>query len=501
MQQLSSGLRAQFGRALHRPPGPPGGAPSTSNRSIHIPAWIPRPPAPRSTTSAAETFIKQARTFLTRVVGDLTAPGAFNLSTHASHTSGPSYSANPFRLQTIQQRLNGPTRVTLSRPLGAPFMPRAPAMPRNVTHVGLGTARNFSSARPLFQNIVENVPIAGRAFWEADWDIKLQKERELQKPKKYSPAKENARPSTSRVEPTRISAVVVAAPTEEQAIHAELDHYFPAPAVADVTTVLLIPIAPTPTSRLPLPTNPSVHTSNHPLIPFSYLASVHADHATHALRVSSLFARLDAAKVFDHPEVSCSAFGHASGLCTVLEVKFNGWTESRVRAVLGEAGTGWCVLEEIHEDEDNAALEDALSEVSFDTHVSSPSRAEIDPSASFVLPTLDFSASFHTETESWARAAPAVSDLEFHNEWTSAMDVGSDSGSDGDAFEDGADSFSLASGSGWSSPSFSSRSSPGSTTESNGWTPLGFSSTFADRIDVESLESVSDVDEPREYMF
>lgn len=492
MQSMSSGLRTQAGRALHRPPG-------SASRSLHTPSWIPRAP-PRSSGSSAATFFRQARTFVTRIVSELTAPGAFN---HVPHAPGPSYSTNPFRFQTIQQRLNGPTRLTLSRPLGAPCLPRGPVVPRNVTQVGLGTARNFSSARPLFQNLAENVPIAGRALWEADWDIKIQKERELMKPKKFTPSKENKRTNRQVLQPLRNEVPVTTAPVES-ITQADLDHYFPSPVVPQVTTYLLIPLAPTPTSRLPLAISPSIHTSNHPLIPFSYLSSIHADHATHTLRVSSLFARLDTARVFEAPEVSCSAYGHASGLCTVLEVKFVGWAEAQVRGVLGEAGTGWCVLEEVHENE-AAAMDDALSEMSFDT--STPPRmghADIDPSASFVLPTLDFSASFVAERESWARPsspsrAPSplsasTSDLEFHNAWLSA-NGGSDEGSDMDAFSDISESPSLGSVSGWgSSPSpFPSR--PPS---ADGWTPLGFSSTFANSM------SRSDVDVhegPREAMF
>ncbi|KAI0093795.1 hypothetical protein BDY19DRAFT_918978 [Irpex rosettiformis] len=511
MQLLSSGLRAQLGHSLHKPPGlPPGGAGAiTSNlgrRSIHMPAWFPRAQAPKP-SGAAAAFVKQARTLLTRVVGELTAPGAFNLATHVPYSSsGPSYSTNPFRFSTIQQRLNGPTRVTLSRPLWAPYVPRAPAMPRNVTQLGLGTARNFSSARPLFQNVVDNVPIAGRAFWEADWDVKMMKEREA-KIKKYTGNKENRKSRKMRLEPTT-RPVVQSTSTAEAASTQEvdLDHYFPAPTMADVTTLLLIPLAPTPTSRLPLPINPSVHTSNHPLIPFRYIASIHDDHIAHSLRVSSLFARLDTAHVFDQPGVSTAAFGHASGLCTVLEVKFSGWTESRVRSILGEAGTGWCVLEEVHENE-HAAIEETLSEMSFDTRSNSPHPEErdvyIDPSTSFVLPTLDFSAS---AAASWGRVtAPALpqaastpmSDLEFHNAWSSREHDGqSDS-------EDALSDVSLddASADSWGDilGSASEVSNRPPSRASNEWTPLGFSSSFSSQINIPREESINE--EPREYMF
>lgn len=385
-------------------------------------------------------------------------------------------------------------------------------MARNVTQVGLGTARNFSSARPLFQNIAENVPIAGRAFYEADWDMKLREEREKFRPKKYNPGKENQ--SVRQVfEPIRTRASVAApAPTavSDSVAHvsqAELDHYFPAPAVPAVTTYLLIPLAPTPTARFPLADSPSVHNSHHPLIPLSYLLAIHSDHGTHTLRVSSLFARLDTARVFEEPGVTRSAHGHPSGLCTVLVVKFAGWTEARVRGILGEAGTGWCVLEEVHENESEAAaMDDAMSEMSFDTGTPAeqehPSPA-MDPSASFILPTLDFSASFTAERGSWARAtsharapSPIAStsafDLGFHDAWSSSRSssrFGSDAGSDLDALSDIAEAFSSGSASPFGSSG--SRSPP----TSDEWF-LTFSSSFSDR-----MSDVREETGPREVMF
>ena len=162
------------------------------------------------------------------------------------------------------------------------------------------------------------------------------------RPKKYSKGKEHKRHEKQRFAP--IQPIVIPSPVEEPT-HVELEHYFPAPVVPDVTTYLLIPLAPTPTSRLPLPISPPDSSMTHPLLPFSALASVHIDHGTHALRVSTLFARLEASKVFEEPGVTCTAFGGPNGTCTVLEVKFTGWTQARVRSVLGEAGGGWCVLE------------------------------------------------------------------------------------------------------------------------------------------------------------
>lgn len=77
-----------------------------------------------------------------------------------------------------------------------------------------------------------------------------------------------------------------------------------------------------------------------------------------------------------------SAHGDASGLCTVLRVEFRGWTEAMVRDVMGDAGRGWCRVVE-------------MEDYDFEDERSRCVSPEVDPAASVVLPTLDFSASFH----------------------------------------------------------------------------------------------------------
>ena len=236
-------------------------------RSIHIPAFIPRP-VPRPSASFAQTVFKQTRNLLSRIATTLATP---SLSTPAAHVPRHirALHAGPGAARTIQQGLSFHARHALSRPLphGGPFLPRPPPVPRSIVQVGLGTARNFSTARPIFQNVVDNVPIATRAFWEADWDVKMAKERAAMRPKKYAKAqKEQRQKENERVRPVaqpQIQATTEPAPATEPA-HAELDHYFPAPAVPAVTTYLLIPLAPTPTSRRPASPCLSPHRSIHP---------------------------------------------------------------------------------------------------------------------------------------------------------------------------------------------------------------------------------------------
>ena len=170
-----------------------------------------------------------------------------------------------------------------------------------------------------------------------------------------------AKKAKAPLSPVSIQVVPTSAESTTETKEQELEHYFSTAAMLEVVTYLLIPLAPTPTSRLPLPLNPPATSAARPLLPMSAIASLHASHGTHALRVSTIFARLDAARVFDDPSVQCAAHGDPSGLCTVLEVRFEGWTVNKVRGVLGEAGSGWCVLEEVWPaHEDSAQSEDDM---------------------------------------------------------------------------------------------------------------------------------------------
>ena len=294
-------------------------------------------------------------------------------------------------------------RQAIGRPFGAYHLPKAPGFtPRSVSQVGLGTARSFHSSRLLFQNLADNAPIALRAFTEADWELQTKGKQQIRMAKRERTPKMNK--TKEMVQPTKKE--VQLAPEAQ----VEFDHYFTAtPAV--VITNLLVPLAPTPSSRQPLPSTPSPS-----LIPLSILLDVHASHEFHSLRVSSLFSRLDAAKVWVDPRVSCSVYGDPSGLASIMKIEFKGWTKAQVRVVLGEAGKGWCLMEEFNMEDlpDSAPLSPLLSGISspfsgcstppfgFDEEDSlagdpSPSGFDVDPSNSLVIPSLELS-----NYEAWA---------------------------------------------------------------------------------------------------
>ena len=433
MQLASHGLRATTRNATNfAVPG---------IRGVHLPAYIrihPRLPQ-------TQRLFTQSRNLLARFFNHLTSPG---LHIPTTPTVGGSLHSSARGYASIQHGFSFPVRTALARGVQTHILPRAPApVPRYLTQVGLGTARNFSSGRPIFQNLVENVPIAGRALYEADWDIKIRKEREMMrkslkgKSSKKSSAKEMLKPKNLQENK----------PAKQSAVESELDQYFATPVTSDVTTCLLIPLAPTPTSRVPLDPLASTNTS---FLPLGELASLHAHCEIHSLRVSSLFSRLDAANVWERG-VQCSAFsrrGGAEGVCTMLKVEFVGWTKAEVRSVIGEGGTGWCVLEEVKAspepaissfsdfDDDDlfSDVSSVLSGVVGDSGRASPlpvmsANMEVDPAQSFILPTLDFSSSFlSSQTDTLSRTSSGddlFSSVQSEPEFDPWFD--SDSSSDG----------------------------------------------------------------------
>jgi len=455
MQYTSQGLRNTARKGsntlVHGGHNGPGGgtATNTQTRSIHFFSSVrsgqaalhappPLPSGPTAPRNPTNKLFSISRNLFQKFFTHLTAPGLKVPTHHLPDTIGSrSLHTSVLRASTIQSRLSTAVRYSLRNNAlqrqANMFLPRGhgPVPPRfgGVAQVGLGMARNFSTGRPIFQHLAENVPVAVRALYEADLDLELKKRHERKRlvapnaVEKVKKTKEMIKPLHKALKRKALANVEHIKLTELQE---EAEHYFSAVAVAPVTTYLLIPLAPTPTSRTPLPLGPLPSRpgpSQEPklLPPLSYIASLHASHATHSLRVSTLFTRLDQANVWARG-VRCSAFsqGHHhrkrhksgdsdasdEGVCTILKVEFVGWSKAEVRSVIGESGTGWCVLEDVLHEEDEGLTE--MESVSFRSSEEDQSSNEslglgvfggsgvemIDPSESLVLPTLDFSSSF-----------------------------------------------------------------------------------------------------------
>lgn len=457
-------LRQGIGGTKHHAPV------TGSARSLHSSAFIPplRTPHP----STAQRIFTNSRNLVSRFFAHLTTPGlAHSVAVAPSHSLvRPAHFHSS--AQSVKASYSLPVRNALYRPLSLPRLPRPTPIPGNVANVGLGTARSFHSARPIFQNLVDNVPITTRALWEAEWELKAKKKEE----RKFRKAKENVvPPKTKEMLKPKQKLIVAEAPAEIDI--SELDHYMPQPALPEVTTYLLVPIAPTPASRLPLSALAAVGTSSfHPLLPVPEIAAAHKTHRNHSLRVSTLFSRLDAASVWDDPGVGVDAYAFGSNLgdhpsdkqCTILRVTFAGWTAAQVRGVTGDSGQGWCAFEEVYSDAMSASSQTSsideeevlsspqsvassieldlasLSELDCDNDADVSSDIELDSDDwdyglglspcpdihdNFVLPTLDFSSSFArvaSPTQSWApppnvilRTASELAE-EFGNVWSPA---------------------------------------------------------------------------------
>lgn len=300
------------------------------------------------------------------------ATGRFAEQSRSLHT-GPSPS--------ITQRLSLPARLAVNRPLAAPRLPKIAAPPRSITQVGLGTARNFSS-RPVFQHLVENVPIVLRSTTELDLDPHVRKSKG---------ARLAGRPSTKKkartTRPKTIKPATVAPAPETSIfsdIEAEFAHYFPA-AASNMVTLLTIPLQPV-TTRSPLP-EPRGDAS--PLDLMSFVPTV-SSYQAHRLRVDTLFDRLTRADVWERGATT-AVFDTGSGVADAIQVRFDGWSAVDVKNLLGHAGEGWCTIEE----RDNLPVERDAARVEDEWNALRESANTEGPEVTLVLPTLDFSANYH----------------------------------------------------------------------------------------------------------
>ena len=483
---LSSSMGRQAFRVIHSPPN------ISYSRGLHTHSFASRV-APQPSTPLTSRVLQRTRTIFNAFVGHLTAPSKLR-----APGAAPRFMQTvATRVPKIENNLSLPVRHALSTRMGAPRLPRPPAVPRSIAQVGLGTARNFTTGRPIFQNIADNmhnIPVATRAFLEADLDMKTKDDRGMALKLKYR-RKSKKRSSRScagdkaHFHPAATRPTVAAVEETE----AEFDKYF-VPQVPDVSTSLLIPLAPTPTTRVPLS-----HTfayDRHPLVPFLELSALRVDTERHASRLRALFEQLDAAQAWDKGAV-CETLGGARG-ASVLRVRFAGWSAHAVRGIIGEAATGWCILEEERAEYEcgdrDSEPEECLSDVDSAVAADDPGIAElnlnspIDPAYSFVLPTLDFSASAALPpiTNPPSMDAAAASELRFSDMASrvspSDVDVDIDTFSDLGHMSDGSSSGGSVGG----RDSCSWIETPDDALYSSrtpSWAGLSFSSAFSRRLE------------------
>ena len=365
------------------------------------------------------------RNVLQRLFTHLTTPGfraptyfaqGLQIGARSLHNGG-------FRSNPIQTGLSFATRASLRtnalRRQANMFLPRAPNTPPprcgGITRVGLGTARNFTTGRPIFQQVAENIPVAGRALYEVDWNFEMRNKQFRAhmngNPKPLPKSNELSKP----IRKTNPAALTHAGKNLASPSKPDFEHYFP--SVTTVTTFLYVPLAP----RTPLPQHPV--SDEVTLVPLSDLGALHSSYTTHKLRVKTLFTRLEQANVRSrgvsyccYSQGLCDRIDDLNdekvGICTNIKLAFEGWTAAEVRSVIGESGTGWCGLEEVWHHQVSEESSGTLSEACFSPGTTNPSsRASsptipegsgfLDPSESFVMPKLAFSSSFCASSEAF----------------------------------------------------------------------------------------------------
>lgn len=336
---------------------------------------------------SGSNVLQLMRTLPSQVVATFEAPatGRFAQQSRSLHASST---------PNITQRLSLPARLAVNRPLAAPRLPKVAAVPRGITEVGLGTARNFSS-RPVFQHLVENVPIVVRSAAELDLDPRVRKSKAQRIAGR--PSKKTAKVSRPKA---MTPAKPISAPTASvfSDIEAEFAHYFPA-AASSTVTLLTIPLQP-PALCAPLP---EPHADASPLDLMSFVPTT-SSYQSHRLRVDTLFDRLTRANVWKRG-ASTATHDTGSGVAEVIQVQFDGWSIADVKAMLGHAGEGWCTIEERANppvERDAALVEDEWNSLRESITNPPPGDSEV----TLVLPTLDFSSRVFDHFEHSSVASP-----------------------------------------------------------------------------------------------
>jgi len=395
-------------------------------RGIHFNAFIPRSnPPPRSPPASAsfQYYYAQAnritqsgRRFFTRLLEPSIPAHAHN--GHHAHISlqGLAQSGVHHHPNSILRNLSSTSKFSLAHsPVSRVYLPRGPQGLKNVGYrglaqeVGLGTARNFSTSRTVFHHVIEkNASIGVRAFLEMDAGIDL---------RTVQVSRTRARKSGESTKKGTKTMVFNPKPVVVKTKEEEIAQYFKQEE-PEVTTYLQVALATTPSARMPFTTSADGSIDSTRLLPLRVILNTRQEFHAQSEFVSSLFSRMDALAVWNSPKgrVSVESCGDLSGLCTELRVRFEGWSEEAVRALLSgllaDEGAGGWAIQELYSPKPlpTRALQscDSLSSITAGSiptsMLTSPaiSNAELelemeDPWASgphFVMPQLDFSSSF-----------------------------------------------------------------------------------------------------------
>jgi hypothetical protein len=234
--------------------------------------------------------------------------------------------------------------------------------------------------------LVENVPVVLRSTAELDLNPHARKFKGAHLASRPSTKKKARTPRHKTIKPATVVASVPKTSVLSD-IEAEFAHYFPA-AASSAVTILTVPLQPT-VVRFPLP-EPCEDAS--PLDMASFIPTI-SSYQAHRLRVDTLFDRLTRADVWKRGATT-AVYDTGSGVADVIQVQFDGWSLADVKRVLGHAGQGWCTIEErsnLPVERDTAQVEGEWNELRESITNPNTEGSEV----TLVLPTLDFSASYH----------------------------------------------------------------------------------------------------------
>ncbi|WWC68819.1 uncharacterized protein I206_102754 [Kwoniella pini CBS 10737] len=332
-----------------------------------------------------------------------TSARGFASSSKASHTS---------------QRLS-PVRQSLQSTGSRPKWVNGPSIPANV---GLGKARNFSSA-PHVQAMQSHVPMVFRAFATLlDDEDKKFSLKGLPKASRYTPY------SKSRLARRQRTKRVNSNHSIDSSFIEDLKHFFPIPTRASSQAVIVtLPVEPETlvtegkTTILALPLSPSLEALLSPMAQISYndtsigisilakltegLFPIHNAFSLHSsTRIIPLLTKLDGLGVLDqHPGLAntqAEVVHDTDGQPDILRLIFIDRSVSDVKTLLGESlrpseeGEWWALYEE-QPDRKMELNQNERKEIMEQWDNSSLKTVEPSTSESLLFPTLDMSVNHH----------------------------------------------------------------------------------------------------------
>ncbi|WWC60095.1 uncharacterized protein I303_102659 [Kwoniella dejecticola CBS 10117] len=344
-----------------------------------------------------------------------------NYATIPIRTSARGFTSST-KPSNLAKRL-GPVRQGLQSAGSRPRWVNGPSIPANV---GLGKARNFSSAPHMhaMQNV--NVPMVFRAFASLlDDDEKKFHSKGLPRASRYTPyskSKLNRRQRKARVSSYSNSI--------DSSIIEDLKHYFPIPTRSSGEITVALPLEPEllvtegKTTILALPLSPSLEALLAPMAQIPYnetsigisilakltqgLFPIHNAFSLHSsTRVIPLLTKLDGLGVLDqHPGLAntqAEVVHDQDGQPDILRLIFADRSVSDVKTLLGESlrpneeGEWWALYEDRRQPEHEPERKMELNQVEsreimeqWETNQSKTSNSQ--DSMSLVFPTLDMSA-------------------------------------------------------------------------------------------------------------